>query len=231
MSIVFQLLQSKKEAFATLKCEDTKKTNTTYPLLRYFFVTSRQNTNSTKMSATEDIVFSRNTVEFVTVAAEFCAYVERSNEHSRKEFVDTLLKLLPLLYIKAQMLPDEERISDDDLEDFVSEDSYEVMRMTIYDLLADKDSYLDVFVNDMKYSDTPITKSISEDIADIYQDIKNFVCLFQLGINETMHDAIIECNEHFRTYWGQTLTNTLRALHDIRYNTSLDDEEQDDNEL
>ena len=174
------------------------------------------------MDTTEDIVFSRNTVEFVTVAAEFCAYVERSNEHSRKEFVDTLLKLLP----------DEERISDDDLEDFVTEDSYEVMRMTIYELLADKDSYLDVFVNDMKYSDTPITKSISEDIADIYQDIKNFVCLFQLGINETMHDAIIECNEHFRTYWGQTLTNTLRALHDIRYNTSLDDEEeQDDNEL
>ena len=168
------------------------------------------------MDATEDIVFSRNTVEFVTVAAEFCAYVERSNEHSRKEFVDTLLKLLPLLYIKAQMLPDEERISDDDLEDFVTEDSYEVMRMTIYELLADKDSYLDVFV---------------KDIADIYQDIKNFVCLFQLGINETMHDAIIECNEHFRTYWGQTLTNTLRALHDIRYNTSLDNEEQDDNEL
>lgn len=183
------------------------------------------------MKGTEDIVFSRNTVEFVTVAAEFCAYIERSNEHTRKDFVDTLLKLLPLLYIKAQMLPDEERTSDDDLEDFVSEDSYEIVRMTMLDLLADKDSYLDVFVSDMKYSDTPITKSISEDIADIYQDIKNFVCLFRLGINETMHDAIIECNEHFRQYWGQTLTNTLRALHDIRYNTSLDDEEEEGNEL
>ena len=182
--------------------------------------------NRYKMNGKEDIVFSRNTVEFVTVAAEFCAYIERSNEHDRKEFVDTLLKLLPLLYIKAQMLPDEERINDDDLEDFVSEDSYEVLRMTIFDLLADKDSYLDVFVSDMKYSDTPITKSISEDIADIYQDIKNFVCLFQLGINETMHDAIIECNEHFRNYWGQTLVNTLRALHDIRYNTALDEEEE-----
>ena len=64
-----------------------------------------------------------------------------------------------------------ERISDDDMEDFVSEDSYEIVRMTMLDLLADKDSYLDVFVSDMKYSDTPITKSISEDIADIYQDI------------------------------------------------------------
>ena len=216
---------------ATVKREDTKKTNTNYPQLRYFFVTSRQNDKPGIMKGTEDIVFSRNTVEFVTVAAEFCAYIERSNEHTRKDFVDTLLKLLPLLYIKAQMLPNEERMSDDDLEDFVSEDSYEIVRLTILDLLADKDPYLDVFVSDMKYSDTPITKSISEDIADIYQDIKNFVCLFQLGINETMHDAIIECNEHFRQYWGQTLTNTLRALHDIRYNTSLDDEEEEGNEL
>ncbi len=175
----------------------------------------------------EDIVFSRNTVEFVTVAAEFCAYIERTNEHSRKEFVDTLLKLLPLLYLKAQMLPNDESISDDNLEEFVTEDSYEVLRITISELLAEKDSYLDVFVADMKYSDTPITKSISEDLADIYQDIKNFVSLFKLGINETMHDAIVECNEHFKQYWGQTLVNTLRALHDIRYNTTLEGEEED----
>ncbi len=175
------------------------------------------------MNTSEDIVFSRNTVEFVTVAAEYCAYMERCNEHSRKEFVNTLLKLLPLLYLKAQMLPEAERIGEEELEDFVTEDSYEVLRMTVYDLLADKDSYLDVFVAEMKYSDTPVTKSISEDLADIYQDIKNFVCLFKLGINETMHDAIVECNAHFSQYWGQTLVNTMRALHEIKYNT-LDEE-------
>ena len=115
----------------------------------------------------------------------------------------------------------------DNLEEFVTEDSYEVLRITISELLAEKDSYLDVFVADMKYSDTPITKSISEDLADIYQDIKNFVSLFKLGINETMHDAIVECNEHFKQYWGQTLVNTLRALHDIRYKTTLEEEEED----
>ena len=175
----------------------------------------------------EDIVFSRNTVEFVTVAAEFCAYVENTNERTRRGFVETLLKLLPLLYIKAQMLPNDERINDDDLEDFVTEDSYEVLRMNIYEILAENDAYLDVFVAEMKYSDTPVTKRISEDIADIYQDVKNFVCLFQIGINETMHDAIIECREHFEQYWGQTLVNTLRALHDVRYSTNIDDEEEE----
>ena len=182
------------------------------------------------MSEREDIVFSRNTVEFVTVAAEYCAYVERCNEHTAKEFIGTLLKLLPLLYLKAQMLPEGERVGDDELEEFVTEDSYEVLRMNIYELLADKDSYLDVFVSEMKYSDTPVTKSISEDLADIYQDIKNFVCLFKLGINETMHDAIVECSEHFARYWGQTLVNTMRALHEIRYNTLEEEEEEESNE-
>ena len=155
-----------------------------------------------KMNEKEDIVFSRNTVEFVTVAAEFCAYIERANEYSRKEFVGTMLKLLPLLYLKAQMLSSDERLNDEDLQDFVTEDSYEVLRITIAEILADRDTYLDVFVDDMKYSDTPVTKNISEDIADIYQDIKNFVCLFQIGINETMHDAIVECNNNFANYWG-----------------------------
>lgn len=175
------------------------------------------------MEENQDIVFMRNTVEFVTVAAEFCTYIERAGEHNRKDFVDTLLKILPLLYLKVQMLPEDERTNEEPLEEFVAEDSYEVLRITIADLLADKDTYLEVFVEEMKYSDTPITKNISEDLADIYQDIKNFVCLFQVGINETMHNAIIDCKENFSQYWGQRLVNTLRALHDIAYNTNLEE--------
>lgn len=180
------------------------------------------------MTEKEDIVFSRNTIEFATVAAEFCAYIERTNEHSRKEFIDTLLKLLPLLYIKAQMLPEGESLNEDELETFVTEETYEVVRITLAELLAQYDTYLDVFVAEMKYSDTPVTKSISEDLSDIYQDVKNFVTQFQIGINETMHDAILECREHFSLYWGQTLVNTLRALHELKYNT-LDDDANDEN--
>ena len=141
------------------------------PLFFYNFAEIFKNT----MKEKEDIVFSRNSVEFVTVAAEFCAYLEKSGEQPRKDFVETLLKLLPLLYIKAQMLPEEEPITDETLEHFVTEDSYEVLRMTIFDILADKDAYLDVFVSDMKYSDTPVTKSISEDLADYGVELRLFM--------------------------------------------------------
>ena len=33
------------------------------------------------------IIFDKNTVEFVTVAAEFCGFLERVNETKRRTFV------------------------------------------------------------------------------------------------------------------------------------------------
>ena len=61
--------------------------------------------------------------------------------------------------------------------------------------------------------------------ADIYQDIKDFIFVFQLGLNETMNDSLAICQENFGTLWGQKLVNTLRALHDVKYNQEEEEEE------
>lgn len=177
------------------------------------------------MEQDTQVVFDRNTVEFVTVAAEFCAFLERSESVGRRDFVDTILKILPLLYLKASMLPPCEQEGMDAPEVFVTEDDYEVVRLTVAGILGDRDDYLDVFVEDMRYSDTPIRKMISEDLADIYQDIKNFISVYQLGFSETMHDALAVCEENFVMYWGQTLVNTMRALHEVKYSPSDEDDE------
>ena len=59
--------------------------------------------------------------------------------------------------------------------------------------------------------------------------MKDFICLFQLGLNLTMNDALAQCQENFRLYWGQKLVNTLRALHELYY-TPTDEEEENLNE-
>ena len=179
------------------------------------------------MKQESQIIFERNSVEFVTVAAEYCAFIERSEGQKRIEFVDTLLKILPLLYIKALMLPECEMMGEDELEAFVTEEDYEVVRLNLQELLAVCDDYLDVFVEDMKYSDTPIRKSIAEDLSDIYQVIKDFVCQFRSGLNETMHDALAQCRNRFMEYWGQTLVNTMRALHEVKYGNLNDEDEEE----
>ena len=121
-------------------------------------------------------------------------------------------------------------MGDEEPEHYVTEETYEVLRLTLASILAERDDYLDVFVEDMKYSDQPITRYISEDLADIYQDVKDFIFVFSLGLNQTMHDALAICQENFRLYWGQKLVNTLRALHETRYTQSEDENDEDGTE-
>ena len=58
------------------------------------------------MEKNTSAIYDKNTVEFVTVAAEFCGFLERTGEMKRRSFVDKALKLLPLLYLKASLLPE-----------------------------------------------------------------------------------------------------------------------------
>lgn len=170
------------------------------------------------MEQRSQVIFDKNSIEFVTVAAEYCSFLERAKEMERAAFVDTALKILPLLYLKASLIPECEQMGDDGLEVFVTEEDYELIRMSVAHVLGAQDDYLEVFLPDMAYSDTPIKKCISEDLADIYQDLKDFICVFQLGLNVTMNDSLYVCKEHFAEFWGQRLVNTMRALHDVKYN-------------
>ena len=179
------------------------------------------------MEHTSQVIFDKNSIEFVTVAAEYCSFIERSRGADKKSFVDTALKILPLLYLKASLIPECELIGEGDLEVFVTEDDYEYVRLVVAHVMGAQDDYLEVFHPDMAYSDTPIKKTISEDLADIYQDLKDFISVFQLGMNATMNDSLCVCKDHFAEFWGQRLVNTMRALHDVKYNTSDDDADAD----
>ena len=168
-------------------------------------------------------VFDKNTVEFVTVAAEYCAFIEQIDMKEGRRVVDVMSKLLPLIYLKATMLTEQEP-QGLYMEETVTELDYDAIRMSIQEKLGENDDYLEVFVEDMKYSDTPVRRCISEDLADIYQALKNFVQSYRSGLDEVMEESVAVCAEGFRTYWGQTLTNTLRAIHNVRYGADYESE-------
>lgn len=163
-------------------------------------------------------IYERNTLEFVTVALEYCTLVEQAGYNGIFTFVDKAIKILPLLYLKANLLPKVEQEEDFDPELSVSEEMYEAVRKRISGLLGEKDSFLETFHKDMPYSDTPIAAFISENLADVYQDIGNFIELFRQGNEELMSAALSLCQTNFREFWGQQLLNALKALHMLRYN-------------
>lgn len=176
------------------------------------------------------VVYERNVLELVTVAVEYCTYVENAQQKERKEFVGTMLKLLPLLYLKGALCPKYDSLNEyTEPFAFVSMENYDIVRGNIAYVMGEADDYLDVFVEDMKYSDTPILTTVSENLADIYQDIKNFVCAFRDSTEEVRMYALVECKSNFEHYWGQKLLNVMRALHESMYGMMADDDE-DDNE-
>lgn len=172
------------------------------------------------------IVYSRNSMELVTVGAEFCAYLEQSEGRKRQDFVDTVLKLLPLLYLKASLLDEMEEEEDFLPEAFVTEHDYEFIRLTVAQVLAEKDDYLELCNDTVKFSDESTVKTISEDLADLYQVLKNFVETYRVGLEENMFEAVAEVGNSFSLYWGQTLLNAMRALHRVKY--VVGDEESED---
>jgi len=173
------------------------------------------------------VIYDKNTLEFVTVALEYCALVENTSTYTLFTFVDKAIKIMPLLYLKATLLPYLYEPEDADYQDyFITEETYEVIRLRIAELMGKEDSFLDTFQTDMKFSDTPIAATISENMADIYQDLGNFAALFRRENEDVMTEALYFCEVNFRLYWGQKLLNVMKALHSIRYNDDFNNEEE-----
>ena len=174
----------------------------------------------------EHPVYSINVIEFVTVAREFCNWLEHSEEQPRREFISTALKILPLLYLKANMLPETSTVLDEYLEKYVTEEEYEHVRQSVRDRMGRFDDYLEVFTADMQRSDLPLTSTVSENLADIYQDLMDFMMNYRSAVTEIMNDALTALMQDFREHWGQRLVNVLRALHMVYYGEdNLEDEE------
>jgi hypothetical protein len=187
------------------------------------------------MEENTDPVFSRNVIEFVAVANEYCKYAEHSSQLKGDELLRILQRILPLMYIKASLLPALEPFFEDGNEKFVTESDWTVIHETLKNKFGTADDYLEVFDEKTNETEGPVISSISENMADIYQDIKDFLLLYQTGTSEVMNDALWECRMNFENFWGQKLVNAMRAIHKFIYSgeeiamVEEEDKENDEN--
>ncbi|MEF9924139.1 MAG: DUF5063 domain-containing protein [Muribaculaceae bacterium] len=161
---------------------------------------------------------STNSIAFIALANEYCNEIETTREIERETFIFSLLKLLPRLYISATDLLKGDSDSSTFIDSYLDEDYYESIRRNMETLMGPDDVYLEVFEDDMKYSDTPIAASISECLADIYQDLYNFISSVKEAPIDDTQDILYLCKDNFEAYWGQKLCNVLRALNSLHYN-------------
>jgi hypothetical protein len=169
------------------------------------------------MDSKSDPVYSRNVVEFVAVANEFCKYAEHASELKGDELLKILQRILPLMYLKASLLPSLEPFFDDGNEKFVTESDWNAINDILKEKFGTANDYLEVFDEKINDSEGAVVSSISENMADIYQDMKDFLLLYQTGTEEVMNDALWECRMNFESFWGQKLVNSMRAIHKFLY--------------
>ncbi len=169
------------------------------------------------MEKNTDPVYSRNIIEFVAVANEFCKYAEHASDLKGDELLKILQRILPLMYIKASLLPALNPFFENGNEKFVTEFDWLRIHDTLRDKFGTADDYMEVFDERIMESEGHVISAISEDISDIYQDIKDFLLLYQTGTSEVMNDAVWECRMNFESFWGQKLVNSMRAIHKFIY--------------
>lgn len=177
----------------------------------------------------DQIVYSKEVIDFVSIAHSYCEWAEGAAEMDRRRLLKEALGILSNLYYKATSLPEIDPVLEEQAEHLVTEEDWDFIYQTILGILGRHDAYQEVFDPNIQYSETPVGASLAENFADIYQDIKNFVSLYQIGTNEIMHDALWECKQNFEQYWGQKLVNALRAMHQLLFNTPDLDEADEEN--
>jgi len=183
------------------------------------------------MDKNSDPVYGRNIVEFVAVANEFCKYSEHSSELKGDEMLKILQRILPLLYLKGSLLPSLEPVFEDANEKFVTEADWFRINDSFRHIFGTADGYLELADEKFNEAEGAVPSSLSENMADIYQDMKDFLLLYQTGTKEVMNDAIWECRMNFENIWGQKLVNSLRAIHKFIYSgEEISRVENNDNE-
>ncbi len=177
--------------------------------------------------------YTKGTIEVYTIVGEIVRFLHLVTEEDveKKEFVDKMVKLLPLLYLKTTLVEvPEEAISAVQLEEvggYITEGDYEDLRNNIIELLGSDDNFLSVSNQETEMSDTPVINTVSECLCDLFQSMSNFVGLCQSGESEAIAMGIAYFVSDFREYWGSILLSALGALHNIylnNLNASADEE-------
>lgn len=173
------------------------------------------------------LVYTPKVIEFVTVASEYCGFLEKADRFSRSDFFEKTQKLLSLLYLKTSLIPSFEKNYEENTERFVTEMDYSNIHSLVAEKLGTYETFVDIYEFNAGETDEPVQVSLAECFADIYQDLKDLITNFQISNEEIMNDALWECKLNFEEFWGQRVLAVIQAIHRILF--SGNDLDEDDN--
>ncbi len=155
---------------------------------------------------------TRKVLEMITVAHDYCLFMEKSDDYPLPEILSYLQKVLPLLYLKGSLLPVIEPDQEEFAERFVTEEEWENLFLILSKKFGKMDDFDVIPLETLKPEGFERLR-LSECLADIYQDMKDFVLLYQKNTQAARENAVYQCTELFQKRWGLIITQCLTPIH------------------
>ena len=160
-----------------------------------------------------DLLIAPQTKAFVKLCRKYFEYLEKLPDKKISDFWLAQLNLLPEIYAGLFRLPHMDARYSSEVEKFVTEREYNKTFINLVTFIGALDKFTDF--SDMSHPGAVkvIEASLSEMLTDIYQELKDFVLLYETGTLENMNDAIVDCLDTFGRYWGVKLLSAIRIIH------------------
>jgi hypothetical protein len=169
---------------------------------------------------------SMNVLEFVRVAHEYCLFTENAAENNNSAIFDFLLKIGPLLYLKGKLLPEISPEYPEASERFVNEEEWQEIFNAYRQIFNKDDEYYHVSYEEFNEFEA-VKASLSENLADVYQDLKDFILLYQKNSQAARQNAVHDCRSLFETRWGPKMLSSMRYIHFLCNKNLAREEEMD----
>lgn len=172
-----------------------------------------------------NFVYSDEVVTFVRAANKTASFFEALKDKNGKVFISEAMEHLSQVYQSMLKVGETEPQSEAGLEPSVSEQEWAEIFQRILLLLGPHNEILRPAEDDEFDRSELVTHTISEDLADVYQELRDFTGLYSRGLEELMNDSVWEVKERFMEHWGKKLLRSLSALHDL-YVAGIDPTEE-----
>ncbi len=174
------------------------------------------NLYSMKTKQPDDPAISAPVLEMLTVANEYCLFFEKTEGRSMPEILDYFHRIGPLLYLKGSLLPAIESEDAYPGERFVTEEEWESMFKTLREIFQGDDIYY--FLD---HNHDSREESLSDNLSDIYQDMKDFTLLYQKNTHLARLKAIQFLRELFPVRWGLCIIKAMGAAHQLLFREAI----------
>jgi len=162
-----------------------------------------------------NFVYSSELVAFVKAANACCTYLEELKGSEGRDFITESLKHLSSVYTTFLNIGETEPVMESGLEPKVSEQEWSTLFQRVSMILGPYNDMLRMVGEEEFDQSELVNHTVSEDLADLYQELRDFTASYSLGMEELMNDAAWDLKIRFNEHWGTKLLRALQALHEL----------------